>query len=126
MKAPPAYLSPDGPRHLEAVLPSAGPAVADSAITTALATGAEPATFSCRDLLTPGQLDQARQAARQLYPTMLSNTEALASFGNQALDQVNAQVSRIFRDVGRVDIPELTSIMMDCAPMRKICVRGGT
>ncbi|MFF5171514.1 toxic anion resistance protein [Micromonospora sp. NPDC000089] len=89
--------------------PPAG--AADSAITTALATGAEPATFACRDLLTPAQLEQARQAARQLYPTMLTNTEALASFGNQALDQVNAQVSRIFREVGRVDIPELTSIM---------------
>ena len=89
--------------------PPAG--AADSAITTALATGAQPATLSCRDLLTPAQLEQARQAARQLYPTMLVNTEALASFGNQALDQVNAQVSRIFREVGRVDIPELTSIM---------------
>ncbi|MFG1801465.1 toxic anion resistance protein [Micromonospora carbonacea] len=90
--------------------PPAG--AADAAITTALATGAQPAAaFACRDLLTPGQLDQARQAARQLYPTMLADTEALASFGNQALDQVNAQVSRIFREVGRVDIPELTGIM---------------
>ncbi|MFI2664380.1 toxic anion resistance protein [Micromonospora carbonacea] len=90
--------------------PPAG--AADAAITTALATGAQPAAaFACQDLLTPGQLDQARQAARQLYPTMLADTEALASFGNQALDQVNAQVSRIFREVGRVDIPELTGIM---------------
>ncbi|MFE9201996.1 toxic anion resistance protein [Micromonospora sp. NPDC007230] len=88
--------------------PPAG--AADAAITTALAT-AEPKTFSCTDLLTPAQRTQAEQAARQLYPTMLANTEALANFGNQALDQVNAQVSRIFREVGRVDIPELTSIM---------------
>ncbi|SCG39450.1 toxic anion resistance protein [Micromonospora inositola] len=89
--------------------PPAG--AADAAITTALATGAEPQTFACKDLLTPAQLGQAEQASRQLYPTMLANTEALASFGNQALDQVNAQVSRIFREVGRVDIPELTGIM---------------
>ncbi|PSK65507.1 TelA-like protein [Micromonospora sp. MH33] len=89
--------------------PPAG--AADAAITTALSAGAEPATFACKELLTPAQFDQARQAARQLYPTMLVNTEALASFGNQALDQVNAQVSRIFREIGRVDIPELTSIM---------------
>ncbi|OKI89187.1 toxic anion resistance protein [Micromonospora sp. CB01531] len=88
--------------------PPAG--AADAAITTALAT-AEPKTFSCTTLLTPAQRTQAEQAARQLYPTMLANTEALANFGNQALDQVNAQVSRIFREVGRVDIPELTSIM---------------
>ncbi|MEU5720778.1 toxic anion resistance protein [Micromonospora sp. NPDC047738] len=88
--------------------PPAG--AADAAITTALAT-AEPKTFSCTALLTPAQRTQAEQAARQLYPTMLANTEALANFGNQALDQVNAQVSRIFREVGRVDIPELTSIM---------------
>ncbi|MFJ6195406.1 toxic anion resistance protein [Micromonospora sp. NPDC092111] len=94
--------------------PPAG--AADAAITTALAatapaTGAEAASFTCRELLTPAQLGQARQAARQLYPTMLTNTEALASFGNQALDEVNTQVSRIFREVGRVDIPELTGIM---------------
>ncbi len=84
--------------------------VADAAISTALAT-AEPKTFSCAALLTPAQRTQAEQAARQLYPTMLANTEALASFGTQALDQVNAQVGRIFREVGRVDIPELTGIM---------------
>ena len=88
--------------------PPAG--AADSAISTALAT-AEPKTFSCAALLTTAQREQAEQAARQLYPTMLANTDALANFGNQALDQVNAQVSRIFREVGRVDIPELTSIM---------------
>ncbi|SBT55015.1 toxic anion resistance protein [Micromonospora narathiwatensis] len=88
--------------------PPAG--AADSAISTALAT-AEPKTFSCAALLTTAQREQAAQAARQLYPTMLANTDALANFGNQALDQVNAQVSRIFREVGRVDIPELTSIM---------------
>ncbi|MFB9238413.1 hypothetical protein ACFFWC_23250 [Plantactinospora siamensis] len=59
----------------------------------------------------PPRGDALAQAARQLYPTMVADTEALASFGNQALDQVNAEVSQIVRDVGRVDIPELTSIM---------------
>jgi uncharacterized protein YaaN involved in tellurite resistance len=88
--------------------PPAG--AADTAISAALAT-AEPKTFSCTALLTPAQREQAEQAARQLYPTMLANTDALANFGNQALDQVNSQVSRIFREVGRVDIPELTGIM---------------
>jgi uncharacterized protein YaaN involved in tellurite resistance len=42
---------------------------------------------------------------------MLANTDQLASFGNSAIDQVNAQVSRIFHEVGRVNIPELTGIM---------------
>ncbi|MDG4797071.1 toxic anion resistance protein [Micromonospora sp. WMMD1082] len=88
--------------------PPAG--AADTAITGALTAG-QPRELVCSDLLTPAQRSQAEAAARQLYPAMLANTEQLASFGNSAIDQVNTQVSRIFKEVGRVDIPELTSIM---------------
>jgi uncharacterized protein YaaN involved in tellurite resistance len=83
---------------------------ADSAVTNALAT-AEPRQLVCKDLLTPAQREQAAAAAKQLYPTMLANTDQLATFGNSAIDQVNVQVNRIFREVGRVSIPELTAIM---------------
>ncbi|MEV6814970.1 toxic anion resistance protein [Micromonospora sp. NPDC051296] len=88
--------------------PPAG--AADSAITGALA-ASQPRELVCADLLSPAQRSQAEAAAKQLYPAMLANTEQLAAFGNSAIDQVNAQVSRIFKEVGRVDIPELTSIM---------------
>ncbi|WBB70785.1 toxic anion resistance protein [Micromonospora sp. WMMD812] len=90
--------------------PPAG--AADTAVSTALAaTG--PRQLVCKDLLTPAQREQAQAAAAQLYPTMLANTEQLATFGNTAIDQVNAQVNRIFREVGQVNIPELTTIMRD-------------
>ncbi|TDC01774.1 hypothetical protein E1091_02200 [Micromonospora fluostatini] len=88
--------------------PPAG--AADSAISTTLAAG-QPRELVCTDLLSPAQRGQAEAAARQLYPAMLADTDQLASFGTSAIDQVNAQVSRIFTEVGRVDIPELTSIM---------------
>ncbi|MEN3615595.1 toxic anion resistance protein [Plantactinospora sp. ZYX-F-223] len=88
--------------------PPAG--AADTAITSTLTAG-QPRELVCVDLLSPAQRAQAEAAAGQLYPAMLANTDQLASFGNSAIDQVNAQVSRIFHEVGRVNIPELTGIM---------------
>ncbi|WP_326558889.1 toxic anion resistance protein [Micromonospora sp. NBC_01796] len=88
--------------------PPAG--AADSAVATALAS-TEPRALVCADLLSPEQRAQARVVAEKLYPTMLASTNELANFGSAAIEQVNAQVTRIFREVGRVDIPELTSIM---------------
>ncbi|WP_432971219.1 toxic anion resistance protein [Dactylosporangium sp. CA-233914] len=88
--------------------PAAGSA--DSAITAAVA-ASEPRALVCKDLLSPAQVTQAEAAAKQLYPVMLANTDQLAAFGNSAIDGVNTQVSRIFREVGRVNIPELTGIM---------------
>ncbi|WP_117210943.1 toxic anion resistance protein [Allorhizocola rhizosphaerae] len=75
-----------------------------SAVTT-------PGELVCADLLTPAQREQARALAGQVYPQMLANTETLAQFGSGAIEQVNAQVQRIFREVGPVKIPELTAIM---------------
>ena len=88
--------------------PPAG--AADSAVATVIAS-AEPRALVCKDLLSPDQRAQAQVVAAKLYPTMLASTNELATFGNAAIEQVNAQVTRIFREVGRVDIPELTSIM---------------
>lgn len=91
--------------------PAAPPAgAADTAVSNALV-GTQPRQLVCVDLLTPAQRTQAQAAAKQLFPAMLGNTDQLASFGNTAIDQVNTQVNRIFREVGRVNIPELTSIM---------------
>jgi uncharacterized protein YaaN involved in tellurite resistance len=88
--------------------PVAGPA--DKAITALVASG-QPRTLVCADLLTPAQRDQAGVLAKQLYPQMLGNTDQLANFGSGAIEGVNAQVQRIFHEVGPVKIPELTSIM---------------
>jgi uncharacterized protein YaaN involved in tellurite resistance len=93
-----------------AATPPAG--AADTAISAALVT-TQPRQLVCKDLLSPAQRTQAEAAADRLLPAMLADTDQLATFGNAALDQVNAQVGRIFRDVGRVDIPELTAVMRD-------------
>lgn len=83
---------------------------ADAALAQVVSS-AEPRTLVCKDLLTPAQREQAAALAKQQLPAMLANTDQLATFGTTAIDQVNAQVNRIFREVGPVDIPELTQIM---------------
>lgn len=67
--------------------------------------------FSCMAMLSPAQREQATVAGKQLLPQMLTNTQLLADFGNQALEAVNMQVARIFSEIGPVEIPELTSMM---------------
>jgi len=62
-------------------------------------------------MLSPAQQQQAQEAAVQLLPKMLDNTQLLSDFGNQALEGVNMQVARIFKEIGPVEIPELTSMM---------------
>lgn len=67
--------------------------------------------FSCMTMLSPAQQQQAQEAAVQLMPKMLDNTQLLSDFGNQALEGVNTQVARIFKEIGPVEIPELTNMM---------------
>jgi uncharacterized protein YaaN involved in tellurite resistance len=83
---------------------------ADRAITDLVVAG-EPRQLVCADLLTPAQREQAAALARKVYPAMLANADQLAGFGTAAIDGVNAQVQRIFKEVGPVRIPELTAIM---------------
>src|SRR5262245_57129999 len=92
-----------GPEH-------APTGTADSALAQLVSTGG-PRGLGCKDLMSPRRRDQAATPAKQLFPPMLADTEQLASFGGTAIDQVNAQVNRIFHEVGPVDIPELPKIM---------------
>lgn len=73
--------------------------------------GQEAGEFSCMKMLSPAQQEQATAASVQLLPQMLSNTQLLSDFGNQALEAVNMQVARIFKEIGPVEIPELTHMM---------------
>lgn len=73
--------------------------------------GQEPGELSCFTMLQPAQQQQAKQVAQQMYPKMLANTDLFATFGDQALDAVNAQVSRVLQAIGPVQIPELTQTM---------------
>ncbi len=67
--------------------------------------------LSALRMLEPAQQEQARAVAKQQFPVLLADTNQLATFGDQAVAAVNRQVSRIFTEVGPVQIPELTSIM---------------
>lgn len=95
--------------------PQSGPAETGVAqLAEAAAHGAEPGrTLSCLELLSPAQQEQARALAVQQYPRLLADTQALATFGDQAMAGVNSQVNRIFKEVGPVEIPELTAIMKE-------------
>lgn len=73
--------------------------------------GQDAGEFSCTKMLSPAQQEQAKAAAVQLLPKMVENTQFMADFGNQALDVVNQQVNRIFKEIGPVEIPELTHMM---------------
>lgn len=73
--------------------------------------GQEAGEFSCMKMLSPAQQEQANAAALQLMPQMIENTQLLSDFGNQALEGVNMQVARIFKEIGPVEIPELTHMM---------------
>ncbi|WP_040160559.1 toxic anion resistance protein [Nigerium massiliense] len=94
-----------------AAVGAAESSVGDALQTQRALPGNEVGELSCLKMLTPTQAEQAGAAAAQLYPKMLANTDLMATFGDQALDGVNAQVNRIFSEIGPVEIPELTSIM---------------
>ena len=82
-----------------------------AALAERAAQGAGSAELSCLAMLSPAQQQQARTVAKQQLPAMLDDTDRLATFGDQALAALNAQVNRIFTEVGPVRIPELTAIM---------------
>ncbi len=73
--------------------------------------GQAPGQISCLLMLSEAQQEQARAAGKQLFPKMLNNTDLMAEFGTQAIDAVNQQVNRIFRELGPIEIPELTAMM---------------
>jgi uncharacterized protein YaaN involved in tellurite resistance len=83
---------------------------ADAALSKVVSSG-PPGRLVCVELLSPAQRGQAETLSQKLFPAMLADTDQLATFGSTAIEQVNAQVNRIFREVGPVDIPELTQIM---------------
>lgn len=82
---------------------------ADTILSQAVSTG-NLQTFSCRAVLAPAQLVEVETYATQLYPNMLANTTVLSNFGVQSLDGVNATVSRMLAEQGKLDIPDVDKI----------------
>jgi len=94
---------------------------ADTFFKQAAATPKTRESFSCKSLLAGESLEHAQGYARQLYPQMLSNTQIMMDFGKDAVAGMNKLIDTLLREVGPVDIPELTAIMRNLNnEMRKV------
>src|SRR5215470_9659140 len=103
------------------VVPPAPQGEGDSYLHQVAATPATREQFSCKALLSGKSLEQAQAYARQLYPQMLENTQIMLEFGKDAVAGMNTLIDRLLREVGQVDIPQLTAIMRNLNnEMRKV------
>ncbi len=90
--------------------PSKG--AADSALSK-VASGGNLKTLSCRSVLDAEQLKTVKEIATAQYPAMLADRTQLSNFGSQSLAGVNACVSRILKEQGKLEIPEVDKITRD-------------
>jgi len=67
----------------------------------------------CRQLLEGDTLVRAQAEATDVLPKMLSNTQVLAVFGNDALESINRLNDRMLSERHPIDIPELSDAMRD-------------
>lgn len=67
----------------------------------------------CKDLLQGDTLAQAQAMAEQMYPQMKSSTQAYLTFGSGALEDMNALVDSLLKEIAPVTIPELKELMHD-------------
>jgi uncharacterized protein YaaN involved in tellurite resistance len=103
------------------VLPPPPQGEGDSYLNQVATTPATREQFSCKALLSGESLEQAQSYAQQLYPQMLNNTQITLEFGKDAISGMNTLIDRLLKEVGQVDIPQLTSVMHNLNnEMRKI------
>jgi len=75
----------------------------------------------CKDLLQGDTLAKAQAMANELYPQLKSSTQAYLTFGSGALEDMNALVDSLLKEIAPVTIPELKELMHDLnAGMRGI------
>lgn len=75
----------------------------------------------CKNLLQGKTRQQAEAMAAELYPKMKENTQIYLEYGSGALEDINALVDRLLKEVGPVQIPELKQLMRDLnAEMRGV------
>jgi uncharacterized protein YaaN involved in tellurite resistance len=67
--------------------------------------------LSCQRLLVGDTLIRARQEAADVLPKMLGNTQVLAVFGTDALEDVNRLNDRMLSERPPVNVPELHEVM---------------
>lgn len=102
-------------------VPPAPQGQADAFFKQTAATAQTREQFACKSLLSGQNLEHAQTYARQLYPQMLNNTQIMMEFGKDAITGMNKLIDKLLKEVGPVDIPELTAIMSDLNnEMRKV------
>jgi uncharacterized protein YaaN involved in tellurite resistance len=100
------------------------PAEPDSPTTDAVTHALEAATPSlavsgptamvCRDMLDAPTRAAVEAKAKQLFPVLFADDNALGTFGNEAVESINALVATMMTDLGKAaDVPELTALTND-------------
>ncbi|HEY4694900.1 MAG TPA: toxic anion resistance protein [Candidatus Nanoarchaeia archaeon] len=100
--------------HFAATIPAEPKPTAQVAELSALSVSPEKREMLvCRQLLKGDTLVRAQTEAADVLPKMLSNTQVLAVFGNDALESVNRLTDRMLDERPPVDVPELREVMRD-------------
>ena len=98
-------------------LPAEPPSPTTDAVTHALDTATPtlavsgPTAMVCRDMLDAPTRAAVEAKAKQLFPVLYADDNALGVFGNESVEAINALVSNMLGDLGRAaDVPELTAL----------------
>ena len=85
-----------------------------------------PKALVCKDLLSPDSLAKATAYAKQELPALIADPNQLASFGNEAVEGVNALASQMLHEAGKAaaaavqkakgKAPQLMGVMMKLTP----------
>jgi len=70
-----------------------------------------PTAMVCRDMLDAPTRAAVETKAKQLFPVLYADDNALGVFGNEAVEAINSLVSGMLSDLGSAaDVPELTAL----------------
>ncbi len=92
-------------------LPSKPVGPADTILAEALGQEGGKEMLVCNQMLDDESLAKAQTKAAELLPAMMSNTEMLRQFGQDAVADMNALIDDMLARVKPVEIPELTQLM---------------
>ena len=73
-----------------------------------------PTAMVCRDMLDAPTRSAVEAKAKQLFPVLYADDNALGTFGNEAVESINSLVASMMIDLGKAaDVPELTALTHD-------------
>jgi uncharacterized protein YaaN involved in tellurite resistance len=79
--------------------------------TAVLPSSGSPLAMVCRDMLDAPTRAAVEAKAKELVPTLYGDDNALGTFGNEAVEEINRLVRSMLTDLGKAaDVPELTAL----------------